>query len=449
MYLLRKVEKGIQMGQGYLQIARLPVPLFFRDMYFTFFYNGHIDIRSMLISSYNLAPIPMRHFALLIIFAAFSYQVCHSQDTNRPKMVVVFSGGGAKGYDSIPRKQLDQYTRIEQQRYILSIPFGEEKTSDLNIGMRLNTNSAVSIVLNSKKKDYTKSFGLLSLTADISSNPKVNFLLEFDKKDLPKIALMIDGMYKNLNVYLDKDHSYPTELYVASAKIFSIERVTNNLTVGSGIKQEHYSGKLYSVVNDTNPTFSAREKSITHLFGYLTFDNLDDYYFPTNGTEVHSEISLAQDMPFTHTNPIVLFKMRNIIRLSKSYSILLNIYGRSVLTETAPRYLGNFVGGHDYEIFLDQQLPFYGLPTLWPTGRFSFIGLTGLRINIAKHHYIKLAGNFLMYNNEFSPFNRYETIWGSGFTYAYKSPIGPLEFTIAYSDRYQKPTISANTGFWF
>lgn len=103
-------------------------------------------------------------------------------------------------------------------------------------------------------------------------------------------------------------------------------------------------------------------------------------------------------MEFNHNNPIMLFKMQNIIKLSKSCSVLLNMYGRSVLTEIAPGQLGNFVGGHDYEFF---------------------------------------------------PFNRYQSVWGSGLTYSYKSAFGPIEITAGYSDRYKKPILSANIGFWF
>ena len=332
---------------------------------------------------------------------------------------------------------------------ILNITLDDEKSRDLNVGLRINSNSAVSIVLNSTRKDYSKSFGLLSFTADISSNPRLNLLFELDKKELPKMALTINGMYKDLDVHSDKDHSYPVKLYSGSAKIFSIKRLTNYLTIGSGIKQEYYNVKPDGVTNDSIHTTSAMGNSILHFYGYLTFDNLDDYYFPTKGTEIYSEVSLATNMTFNQSNPILLFKMRNNISLDKSFSLLLNVYGRSILTRTVTTYLGNFAGGHDYEIILDQQLPFYGLPGIWPTKRYSYVGSAGLRINIAKRHYINLISNCLMHSNEFSRFNTYAAIWGYGFTYAYQSSVGPLEFTVGYSDHYRKLAISGNVGFWF
>jgi NTE family protein len=75
--------------------------------------------------------------------------------------------------------------------------------------------------------------------------------------------------------------------------------------------------------------------------------------------------------------------------------------------------------------------------------------LTGLRVNIAKRHYVSLAGNYLIHNDTFSNLNRFKPIWGSGLTYAYKSVVGPAELTVGYSDKYKKPTLSANFGFWF
>ena len=119
----------------------------------------------------------MKQVGLLIILAVFNFQICSPQNTTRLKVAVVLSGGGAKGFahigvlkvleeegipidiivgtsmgsivgglysigysaddignmalsenwsqilsDYIPRKQLDQYSRIERQRYVLRIP---------------------------------------------------------------------------------------------------------------------------------------------------------------------------------------------------------------------------------------------------------------------------------------------------------------------------------------
>ena len=330
----------------------------------------------------------------------------------------------------------------------LNIMLDEKKKMDVNVGMRLNTRSAVSILLNLTRKDYTKTFGLLSLTADISSNPRLNFLVELDKKNFPKLALMIDGMYANPIVHLNRDYSYPAEIFAGSAKLYSYQRIFQYAIIGGGIKQEFYRGKLYNSISDSSLSYASKEKSITDYMVFYKYDNFDDYYFPKKGTELYSEVSLSQHGSFSHVDPIVFFKMRNVIKLNSSSALLLNLHGRSVLSDNIPEYLNNFTAGHDYEIAFDPHLPFYGLPAIWSTGKYSYVGLAGVRINI-KRNYITLLGNYLVHNNKFNHFNDYEAIMGYGLTYAYKSAMGPVELTVGYSDRYKKPTLSANLGFWF
>ncbi|MDO9633951.1 MAG: hypothetical protein Q7J05_02760, partial [Paludibacter sp.] len=103
----------------------------------------------------------------------------------------------------------------------------------------------------------------------------------------------------------------------------------------------------------------------------------------------------------------------------------------------------------DYEVRFNHHLPFYGLPSFWATKKNTFIGCMEFRTSLYKHHHLSLAANLLFHNDEFNQFNAYKPIWGAGLTYAYKSPFGPVEFTVGYSDTYRKIVVSANVGFWF
>lgn len=331
----------------------------------------------------------------------------------------------------------------------LNIVLDEKKSWDVNVGIRANTRSAASVVLNTTKRDYRNTIGLMSLTADISSNPKLNLLFEIDDNTMPRVSLALDGMYKKIDVHPDKDITFSTGFYYAAAKLYSSQRISRYSSLGSGIKQDFYRGKRYSVVGDTTSKLILNHNYSTHLYSYLTFDNLDNYYFPEKGTALYSEVSVTMDSSFSDVNFVLLYKMRNIIELNSSCSLLLNVYGRSLLSESTPHYLRNFAGGCDYEQLFIHHLPFYGLPALWSTERFTFVGLTGLRVNIAAKHYLSLVANFLTNNDDFINIKDYETIVGGGLTYAYNSFIGPLELTVGYSDEYKKPIVSANIGLWF
>lgn len=79
----------------------------------------------------------------------------------------------------------------------------------------------------------------------------------------------------------------------------------------------------------------------------------------------------------------------------------------------------------------------------------TFIGCVEYRANFYKKHYLTLAANLLLHSDEFNRFSTYKSIIGGGVTYSYKSPFGPVEFTLGYSDVYRKLTTSVNIGFWF
>jgi NTE family protein len=328
----------------------------------------------------------------------------------------------------------------------LNIILEEAKSWDMNIGMRINSKSATSIVLNSTKKDLTKALDVVSLTADISSNPRINILIESNKSS--KYSFQADGIYKNLKVQPGRNSFYNSDFFYVSAEFFSAQKVSKSVTGGLGIKETYINGKFNSMVDDTLVTIEPQAFN-TNLVGYISFDNLDDYYFPGRGSEIYSELSFAGGKRFQNIYPILLVKMRNIIRLNNSFSLLINLYNRTLISEQTPGHLGNTIGGHDYEIMLDHQLPFFGLPAFTPSKRFTCIATAGLRFNIEKRHFVTFYSNYLLHNNGLSHFSNYKTTWGGGLVYAYKSKIGPIEMMLGYSDKYTKPVISANIGYWF
>lgn len=331
----------------------------------------------------------------------------------------------------------------------LNINMEESKAWDINVGMRLNTRDGVSVVLNSTRKDYTKTFGLLSFTADISAHPRFNFLAELDKRNLPKIALMVDGLYTDLAVHAPDNKFYRTRLYNASVKLYTYQPLFNYSILGAGIRQEYYSGMLYGSTGDGGFKVPSNQKFITNFYGYYQFDNLNDYYFPTEGSEIYAEASLAQYGDFSIINPIMLVKFRKAIKITDQMTLLSNVHARSLLSETAPVPLMNYIASRDYEITLDHHLPFYGMPSLWQTERTTLIGGVVLRKHVYRQHYVSVATNLLFHNDVIFDFNQYKSIFGVGLTYSYKSPAGPIELTVGFADKYKKVTVAANVGFWF
>lgn len=197
----------------------------------------------------------------------------------------------------------------------LNIILEEGKSWDINVGLRINSRSATSIVLNSTRKDLSKALDVMSLTADISSNPRINILFESNKG--PKYSFMIDGFYKNMRIQPNRNSSYRADFFYASAELFSTHKVSGSLSAGIGIKEDYMNGQFNSMADDTLATINPQTFN-TSLVGYISFDNLDDYYFPGHGSEIYSELSFVGDIIFQDLYPILLVKMRNIVRLNNS-----------------------------------------------------------------------------------------------------------------------------------
>lgn len=331
----------------------------------------------------------------------------------------------------------------------LNLNLEESKAWDINVGMRLNTRDGVAVVLNSTRKDYTKTFGLLSFTADISAHPRFNFLAELDKKNLPKLALMVNGLYTDLTIHAPDNNFYQTRLYTGAVKLYTYQPLFNYSVLGAGVKQEFYSGVSYGSTGEGGFNIPDNQKFLTNFYGYYHFDNLNDYYFPTEGSEIYAEASLAEYGDFSEFNPIMLLKFRKAIKITDQMTLLTNIHARSLLSETSPLPLMNYIASRDYEVTLDHHLPFYGMPSLCATERTTIIGGVVMRKHVYRQHYVSVAANLLFQNNVLFDIEDYKSIFGVGLSYSYKSPFGPIELTVGFADKYKKVTVAANVGFWF
>ncbi|MGD2035565.1 MAG: patatin-like phospholipase family protein [Bacteroidales bacterium] len=331
----------------------------------------------------------------------------------------------------------------------LNLILEEQPSKNINVGMRVNTTDAVSILLNFTQKDYRRFIGLFSVTADISSNPGLSVQSELSKGKLPVFGIQLEGKYHNYDVYYGKQESYTTGLIFGRAGIYTYKNLKNTATFGLSLKEEYFKGEVFNLPNDSMVDLYDDQTAITSLLTYLSVDNLDDYYFPTQGTELYLEFSLSSDEKFNTIDPIVLLKNRNTIALYDKSAVLLNFYGRALFAGNVYQFRQTFAGGPDYGTYFTHHFPFYGLPSVTLHDNFTFIGLIGFRINIAKKHYVSLLGNCLVDNNDILSLEDYQRTLGTALSYSFNSRFGPLDLTIGYSDGYEKLTFSANVGYWF
>ncbi len=336
----------------------------------------------------------------------------------------------------------------EDGNKILDIVLKEKTTIEFNLGLRINTMDAVSLLINYSQYNNKRHIGYFSITADICSNPEINIYAETSKGKLPVIGIELNGKYQVSKIYANGEKISVTDLFYGEAKGFLYQSINKNTVAGLGLSVNFYAGDFFHV--ESNTIFKINNTNTTIPNGYVFFskDNLDDYYFPTKGLELYSELSIFDDEHLNNINSAAYLALRSYIPLTRSLCLQANLHARMLFSDSYPDMKHTFVGGHSYEIYFNNHLPFYGLPPITVGQMYTYIGLIGVRLKV-KNHYLSILGNTMFQSNDFKFTKQNNIKAGFALDYKFRSMIGPIGLTVSYSPWYNQPILSANVGFWF
>ncbi len=331
----------------------------------------------------------------------------------------------------------------------LNLNITEKNVAAQHIGIKANTTDAAALMINFTSKNYGNRFGQLSASAELSANPGVKFTAETSRGNFPITGIEIKGKYQNYNIFDNGKKLHEANLFYSSATFYLYKRFLHQNIVGLGLREEFLSGDIFSRINTDIVTYE-KNSFLTDLYGYLSVDNLDDYYFPTKGVDLYSEYSLQGNFRISkQMSHIILFRMRNFIPVSRRTTILLNIYSRNIFNSEYPDFKVTMAGGAAYSQYFEFHIPFAGLSPVNLVDRFALSGMTGVRFNLADKHYISFIANTLYQNSDL--FNNGSGSWitGGGINYSVKTIFGPIDMLVGFSDAVKAPTFSANFGYWF
>lgn len=331
----------------------------------------------------------------------------------------------------------------------LNLNIVTKKVFSQNIGFKANTTDGAAILLNTTRKNYENIFGLLSVSTELSVNPGLNIIAESDQTSLPTAGINLKGKYQNYNVFEKGDKIYKANIFYTSGSLYLYKPIMHRFITGIGLQEEYYHGDIFSR-NTTIETSGKMDFLLTNAYSYLSFDNMDDFYFPTKGINLYAEFSMMADFKQTkEITPVALLRMKNVIPLQKGSALLFDIYGRALFDADFPRSRMTLVGGEPYSQYFNYHLPFVGLSAVNIADRFACVGLIGLRVNITGSHYVSLLLNGFWQNTDLSFGKGINATYGGGIRYSQKTFLGPLDMTLGYSGSTDKPTFSANFGYWF
>ena len=221
---------------------------------------------------------------------------------------------------------------------ILNLNIISNKVFTQSIGFKVNTTDAAAILLNTTRKNNKNVFGLLSANVELSVNPGLDLIAEANTRKSTTIGLSLKGKYQNFNIFDNGDKIYKANVFYTSAATYVYQPFMNHFNLGIGLQEEYFHGDIFS--NSGNLISSGKvDYFLTNAYSYLSFDNMDDFYFPTKGTNLYAEFSIMADsFDVKGICPVNLIKLRNVIPVGHKTALLLDFYNRTLFKSNYPQH---------------------------------------------------------------------------------------------------------------
>ena len=131
------------------------------------------------------------------------------------------------------------------------------------------------------------------------------------------------------------------------------------------------------------------------------------------------------------------------------FTLLPSLYGRFIIGHNVAYPYYNMIGGDVAGHYFAQQLPFAGVNNVEFSERELGIASLQLRYRIY-NHYFSFVGNYGIEHDKMERFfYKGKSLMGVNLNYAYESLIGPIQFTLNYSNKTKQIGYYLNVGYVF
>lgn len=312
----------------------------------------------------------------------------------------------------------------------------------LGIGMRADTEEFVTAVFNIGLFANRIQGSTLNFDTKLSMNPEFKLRYSYDSPEFPTLNASASVRWAQAKVFSSRNN-WPMLDYLSSRQEVFV----------SGLKWSYFDVKLglrndlfYDDTSDTflGSYFSESYRPMEALSNYMSLhidgkvDNFDRGHFPTKGVK----FGLAYDWTFTdyvhslrngglHT---VNMDFTAVVPAGKVFAFIPSLNARCQFGDKSPVVFANAVGGQIGGRYLEQQIPFAGIPRLMMLSPKLGVARADLRFNVAKNHYITGIANCLYTFDSFRDITAGRGMYGFALEYSYNTIFGPITANVNWSD---------------
>jgi len=259
---------------------------------------------------------------------------------------------------------------------------------------------------------------------------------------------------------------YETKLYNEGSLIASPEYSKHRLRLDFSRSWKHFRlnfGSQFSYVHYDNLLLKnnwasladsiSNERAILYYLS-LQYDNQNSRLLPTKGMKWLIKYNYATDNGYGFNGGggvnIVEGYWRMAFPLSSSTTLCPSIEGRFIQDNNTYLSHSNFIGGiGTFGHYVTQQLSFAGVNYYQLAPNQLIVAGAYLRQHITKNNYLFTQLNYGIGSNTFKNIFDQKQIYGAALGYGYKTPIGPIEFNLNWSNVTKKVGCFFNLGYMF
>lgn len=199
----------------------------------------------------------------------------------------------------------------------------------------------------------------------------------------------------------------------------------------------------------------ANDEHAVLYFTTLQFDNQDRRLLPTRGMKWHLRYNYITDNGTGFNDGggvnVVEGYWHMALPLTRTTILSPSVEGRFIQNNNTFISNFNFIGGiNTYGHYITQQMSFAGINYYMLAPNTCLIGGLNLRQHITTNNYLFGQANYLIGTSQsINHLLRDKNYFGAAIGYGYKSPIGPLELNLNWSNVTKKVGCFLNIGYMF
>ncbi len=335
----------------------------------------------------------------------------------------------------------------------LLINVKERTTKRFNVGLHYDSDNNASVLLNTTFRNKLRSGSRLSFDLKLAESPRFKTTYTIDNGLKPGLNIEAEFNDSEVSAFEEGEKIANYDFNYLKFDINTHSILKESYSFGLGAKVEYF---------NINSKFSASSLEIVrdedYYFTYYAFLNLDSHdkaYYPKSGMSLYGEYKLVTNNGLnidgmSRPASVAYLKFQKAISMTPLFTVYPKFYGRVIWGKNIPNFFMSYTGGMDQTDYFDIQVPFVGLERMEISSTNSFVFRADFQYELFRNNYLILKTNAgKLVDDVNDALTQGEWIKGIGLTYSYNSLIGPIEFSLMYSDQKNDISNYVSLGFWF